>query len=63
MNNGKYRSKQDAMDMLLAYAIFIDEGMRAVENMYPQYKAFVLTHQGKTVTEVKHELLLDKVAC
>jgi len=63
MNSANYKAKQDAMDKLLAYALFIDEGMRAVENMYPQYKTFVLSQQGKSVTEVKHELLLDRVAC
>ena len=61
MDSAKYKKKQEATEKLLAYVLFMDEGMDAVERMYPQYKSFVLSHKGKSVTEVKNELLHSQV--
>jgi hypothetical protein len=53
----KYKKNQEAMNMILAYSLFVDAGIEAVERMYPQYKAFVLNNKGKTPSQVKNELL------
>jgi hypothetical protein len=57
----KYMKYQANADMILAYKTFVDYGIEAVERTYPQYKAFVLNHKGKTTTQVKHELLHEPV--
>ncbi len=63
MNNAKkYKKDQDTMNMILAYALFVDAGIEAVERMYPQYKAFVLNNKGKTSSQVKNELLQASIA-
>jgi hypothetical protein len=53
----KYMKSQAVADMILAYKTFVDDGIDAVQRAYPQYKTFVLENKGKTVTQVKHELL------
>ena len=56
-NAEKYMKSQAVADMILAYKTFVDDGIDAVQRAYPQYKTFVLDNQGKTVTQVKQELL------
>ena len=64
MRNGIYdRKKQELGRMILAYSLFLEEGMDAVERMYPEYKSFVLSHKGKSVTDVKNELLHSYMTC
>ena len=54
--------KSQAMaDMILAYKAFVDDGIGAVQRAYPEYKTFVLDNQGKTVTQVKQELLQKSI--
>ncbi|MHA4812374.1 hypothetical protein ACX0G9_30050 [Flavitalea flava] len=62
MERAKYKKNLEASIKILAYALFVDEGLAAVERMYPQYKNFVLGHKGKSLTEVKNELLHSQVA-
>ena len=58
MNNAaKYRNKEVVMEMMAAFSVYLDEGMAAVERMYPQHLEFVRHHSGKTLREVKRELL------
>ena len=45
------------MEMLSAFVLFLEEGIGAVERLYPQYKSFVLSNKGKSQTDVKKELL------
>jgi hypothetical protein len=58
----KYKSKQEAMTKVLAYSLFVEKGETAVERMYPQYLSFVLSNKGKSITQVKNELLHSAVA-
>jgi hypothetical protein len=62
-NAGKYAKGQQLADMLLAYKTFMDSGIEAVERIYPQYRSFVLTHKGKSLTQVKEELLHELATC
>jgi hypothetical protein len=62
-NAEKYMKSQPFADMILAYKIFMDSGIEAVQRVYPQYKNFVLTHKGKSVTQVKQELLSELATC
>ncbi len=50
------------MEMLSAFVLFKEEGIKAVERMYPQYQSFVLSNQDKTQTEIKRELLPGQLA-
>lgn len=50
------------MEMMAAFSLFLDEGMAAVERMYPQHVEFVRRHVGKTRSEVKRELLQKQAA-
>jgi hypothetical protein len=52
-----YRSKRIAMEMLSAYVLFLEQGISAVERVYPQHKSFVLSNAGKSQSQVKRELL------
>jgi hypothetical protein len=57
-----YRNKAVVMEMMAAFALYVDEGMAAVKRMYPQHVEFVHHHVGKTITEVKRELLEKEAA-
>jgi hypothetical protein len=57
-----YRNKAVIMEMMAAFTLYKDEGMPAVKRMYPQHAAFVHEHAGKTITEVKRELLEKQAA-
>jgi len=50
------------MEMMAAFSLFLDEGMKAVERMYPQHVSFVKNHKGKSQAEVKKELLQQQAA-
>ena len=45
------------MERLQAFALFHSEGLKAVEQTYPEHLQFVLDHKSKTYREVKEELL------
>ena len=62
-NAEKYMKNQATADMILAYSTFVDYGIDAVQRTYPQYEAFVLKNKGRSITEVKNELLLAPAAC
>ncbi len=56
-NIESYRKNQAISEMLLAFALFSEKGIEAVEKMYPKQKEFVLENKHKSITEVKHQLL------
>ncbi len=58
-NVESYRNKRESMEMLSAFVLFLEEGIGAVERVYPQYKAFVLSNKNKSQTDVKKELLMQ----
>jgi hypothetical protein len=57
-----YRNKKVFMEMMAAFVLYQEEGMSAVERMYPQHVAFVRSHKDKTQAEVKKELLHSQAA-
>jgi len=61
-NAAAYRNKKIVMEMMAAFSLFLDEGMKAVERMYPQHVSFVKNHKGKSQAEVKKELLQQQAA-
>jgi hypothetical protein len=61
-NAAAYRNKKIVMEMMAAFSLYLDEGMRAVERMYPQHVSFVRSHKNKSQAEVKKELLLRQAA-
>ncbi len=61
-NAAPYRNKKVVMEMMAAFSLYLDEGMRAVERMYPQDVSFVRSHIGKSQSEVKKELLQQQAA-
>lgn len=56
-DSAAHTDKREKMDRLAAYVLFLEGGISAVDRMYPQYRSFVLSNQGKTRTQVKNELL------
>jgi hypothetical protein len=52
----KNAEKQVAMERLQAFALFHKDGMKAVEQSYPEHMQFVIDHKSKTYREVKREL-------
>lgn len=56
-NKESYRKKIIISEMLLAFVLFSERGIEAVEKMYPNQRDFVLENRHKTITEVKHQLL------
>ena len=56
-NKESYRKKIVISEMLLAFVLFSEKGIEAVEKRYPQQKDFVLENRHKSITEVKHQLL------
>jgi hypothetical protein len=63
MNNAApYRNKKVFMEMLAAFVLYKEEGMSAVERMYPEHVSFVLSHKNKSQAEVKKELLNRQAA-
>jgi hypothetical protein len=56
-NTAAYRNKKVVMEMMAAFSLYLDEGVGAVERMYPQHVSFVRNHIGKSQAEVKKELL------
>jgi len=57
-----YRDKKVVMEMMAAFSLYLDEGIRAVERMYPQHISFVRNHIGKSQAEVKKELFHHQAA-
>jgi altronate hydrolase len=57
-----YIKSQAVTEMILAYKTYVDDGIDAVQRAYPHYKTFVLDNKGKTVTQVKQELLHKSIA-
>ncbi len=51
-----YTNKQVPMQMLQAFALFQKDGMKAVEQTYPEHLQFVVDHKANTYREVKQEL-------
>ena len=51
-----YTNKQVPMQMLQAFALFQKDGVKAVEQTYPEYLQFVLDHKANTYREVRQEL-------
>ena len=45
------------MEQLQAFNLFRKEGMKAVERMFPEHKAFVEANKKKSYNEVKQELI------
>ena len=63
MNNAALnRNKAVVMEKMAAFSLYLDEGMAAVERMYPQHIAFVQHHLDKTMAEVKKEVLHAQAA-
>jgi len=63
MNNAAtYRSKKGSLEQLAAFSLFLEEGIDAVNRMYPQHIAFVKSHIGKSQAEVKKEVLRTQAA-
>jgi len=56
-NLESYRKKLAISEMLLAFVLFSEKGIEAVEKMYPNQIEFVLENKHKSITEVKHQLL------
>jgi hypothetical protein len=54
-----YKKDRDKMELLLALGLFHKEGMRAVERMFPQHKAFVEAYKDQPFEDVKDRLLHD----
>lgn len=52
-----YRRKIMISEMLLAFVLFNEKGIEAVEKMYPHQKKFVEQNKHRSITEVKHLLL------
>jgi len=44
------------MERLQAFSLFQKDGMKAVEETYPEHVQFVVDHKAKTYREVKQEL-------
>lgn len=62
MNNAaSYRNKAAIMEILAAFSLFMDEGINAVKEMYPQHVKFVREHANRTQTEVKKALLQKEI--
>ena len=56
-NRASYTDKKVVIEMIAAFHLYTDEGMAAVERMYPQHTAFVRANVNKTRSQVKKELL------
>jgi len=57
-----YKHKEVVMEMMAAFSLYLDESMAAVKRMYPQHVDFVRQNSGKTMTQVKRELLYARTA-
>ncbi|MCW3461822.1 hypothetical protein [Chitinophaga nivalis] len=55
MKNAEKNRKQ-INDMLLVFSLFLDEGIIAVERIFPEYKQFILAHKDKSLSLLKKEL-------
>jgi len=51
-----YTNKRVSMERLQAFSLFQKDGMKAVEETYPEHVQFVVDHKAKTYREVKQEL-------
>ena len=56
-NAEAYRKKAVINEMILAFSLFVDEGIKAVERLYPQHASFVLKNKHKTISAIKDELI------
>jgi hypothetical protein len=57
IRGNQYSKKQPLMEQLQAFNLFRKEGMKAVERMFPEHKAFVEANKKKSYNEVKQELI------
>ncbi len=55
--DGEYKKMQPFMEQLQAFVLFRNEGMTAVERMFPQHKSFVEANKDKHYQEVKQDLM------
>jgi len=51
-----HTDKQVSMQRLQAFTLFQKDGMKAVEQTYPEHVQFVCDHKAKTYRDVKQEL-------
>jgi len=56
MKTGEPNKTFESARMLNAFVLFSEQGLKAVETTYPEYKQFVLAHKERSVREVKNEL-------
>ena len=61
-HSAAYKNKKVYLEMMAAFVLYLEKGIRAVERMYPQHVDFVRNHQGKSQSEVKKELLHSQTA-
>ncbi|NSL90384.1 hypothetical protein ECE50_026415 [Chitinophaga sp. Mgbs1] len=47
---------------MLAFGLYLDEGMKAVERVFPEYKHFVLENKNNSFGEVKRKLFTFNLA-
>lgn len=45
------------MELMQAFKLYNEEGLKAVERVFPQHVQFVKARQSKTYKEIKEELL------
>ncbi len=63
MNNvTAYHQKKKALEQLAAFSLFLEEGVDAVNRMYPEHVGFVLARDGKSEREFMVELLHPQAA-
>ena len=51
------RTDFSAMELMHAFKLYLKEGLKGVERVFPQHKDFVLQHKSKSYQDVKDELL------
>ena len=56
MKLGEPNKTFESARMLNAFVLFREQGLKAVETTYPEYKQFVVEHSDRSVREVKNEL-------
>jgi len=49
-------TKEQKLEILNAFGMFLNEGLKKAIKLFPEYTDFLVTHQGKTIHEI--ELLL-----
>jgi len=56
MSVGQKYTALEATRILNAFVLFREEGIKAVEDTYPEYKGFVAQHKDWSVRQVKNAL-------